>query len=434
MGEIYSRSNFVLFALGRLVSLIGAGIQMIALPLFILDTTGSASMMGIFTLLSIIPRLAATPFAGVLGDRWNRKKIMVYADFGHGVILYLLGVIALYQQITIPVLFVSTALLSVLDAFFSGATAGMLPDIVPEANLKRANSTLGLVSGISSIIGPVVGGILYGLTGILGVFFINATCFTLSAISEIFIRYEPKLRSEKLSVVGFVRDLKEGASFVFAKKGLKVLFIFAMFLNFLSAPLFYIVFPFILKTTIQFSSDQYGYLQSAFVVGALIGNIVIIKFLLKASNRKMLIGGLFAQYGFLFLFALTLFQPMFGWLQSRLSLYFWIGAAFFALTGYFNTLVNVPINTNLQVMTPTHIRSRVFSVLDLLSQIMIPIGAVIYGYLMDNIPVHWFLIANNALCVLVTVVFLWVAPPEVYDPHLESATTVENAVSCSGNL
>ena len=430
MGEVYRRSNFVLFALGRLVSLIGAGVQMIALPLFILDATGSASTMGIFTLLSIVPRLAATPFAGVLGDRWNRKKIMVYADFGHGILLYLLGFIALSGQMTISILFISTALLSILDAFFSGATAGMIPDIVPQSHLKKANSTLGFVSSVSNIIGPVIGGILYGVTGIVGVFFINATCFTLSAISEMFIRYQPKLRTEKLTLIGFVTDLREGASFVFRKRGLRALFLFAMALNFISAPLFYIVYPFILKTTIQFSSQQYGYLQSAFVVGSLIGNLIIIRFLLKASNKKMLLGGLFSQYGVQYFFAITLFQPLFGWLQNRLFLYFWVFGAFFATIGFFNTLVNVPIHTNLQVMTPTEIRSRVFSVLDLLAQIMVPIGAVIYGFLMDRLPVHWFLIANNSLCILVTVVFLWIAPPEVYDPHLEGKTKTDNATPC----
>jgi len=433
MGGVYSKSNFVLFALGRLVSLIGAGIQMIALPLFILDVTGSASTMGIFTLLSIIPRLAATPFAGVLGDRWNRKKIMVNADFGHGILLYLLGFIALSGQITIPIVFISTALLSILDAFFSGATAGMIPDIIPKSNLKKANSTLGFVSSVSNIIGPVIGGILYGFSGILGVFFINATCFTLSAISEMFIRYQPKLRTEKLTLIGFLNDLKEGASFVFKKRGLKALFLFAMVLNFLSTPIVYIVYPFTLKTIIQFSSQQYGYIQSAFVVGSLVGNLVIIKFLLKASNKKMLLGGLFSQYGVQYFFAVTLFQPLFGWLQNQLFLYFWVVAAFFATIGFFNTLVNVPIHTNLQMMTPTEIRSRVFSVLDLLSQVMVPIGAVIYGFMMDRLPVHWFLIANNSLCVLVTVVFLRVAPPEVYDPHLEGKTKAENASPCLEN-
>jgi len=85
--------NFVLFALGRLVSLVGSGIQMVAIPLYILDLTGSGAAMGIFTLLGMIPRLLAAPFAGVIGDRWNRKKIMVWTDFLRGIlILYLSGI------------------------------------------------------------------------------------------------------------------------------------------------------------------------------------------------------------------------------------------------------------------------------------------------------------------------------------------------------
>jgi MFS family permease len=427
----YRKTNFALFALGRLVSLIGAGIQMIALPLYILDITGSGTAMGFFTLLSIIPRLAATPFAGVLGDRWNRKKIMVNTDYGHGLILYGLGFLSIIGKMNIGFVFGGTVILSIFDAFFSGATSGMLPDIVPEANLKKANSTMGFVSSISRIIGPIIGGIIYGFVGIRGVFFINATCFTLSAFSEMFIVYHPELRKDRLTLSKFFIDIKEGAEFVFRKRGLKYLFIFAMLINFVSTPIFSIVYPYVLKTVIRFSSQQYGYLQSAFILGALIGNLLIIKFLLKASNKKMIVGGLFAEGLLQYVFIFSLFQPVFGFLQSAIWLYFSIIGALFAISGMFNTFVNVPIDTNLQIMTPTEIRSRVFSVLELLAQIMVPVGSVIYGFLLDRVSIQWFLVSVNTVSILLSLIFYIVAPAEVYNPHLEKTPVIEHASSAS---
>jgi MFS transporter, DHA3 family, macrolide efflux protein len=77
MNSIQQR-NLLLFIGGRLISLIGSGIQMIAIPLFILDYTGSGTLMGVFTMLCMIPMLLVAPLAGVLGDRWNRKGIAVY--------------------------------------------------------------------------------------------------------------------------------------------------------------------------------------------------------------------------------------------------------------------------------------------------------------------------------------------------------------------
>lgn len=69
--------NFWLFAMGRFVSLVGSGVQDGALPLFILDLTGSGTIMGTFMIISMLPRLLLYPIAGVLGDRINRKWIMV---------------------------------------------------------------------------------------------------------------------------------------------------------------------------------------------------------------------------------------------------------------------------------------------------------------------------------------------------------------------
>ncbi len=69
--------NFWLYATGRLVSLIGTGIQDIAVPLFILDLTGSGTMMGSFMIITMVPRLILYPLAGVVGDRLNRKWIMI---------------------------------------------------------------------------------------------------------------------------------------------------------------------------------------------------------------------------------------------------------------------------------------------------------------------------------------------------------------------
>ena len=81
------KRNFLLYSAGRLVSLIGTGVQMIALPLYILDLTGSGTLMGTFALLSMLPGLIFSPIAGVLGDRMNRKKIMVNMDYLRGIII-----------------------------------------------------------------------------------------------------------------------------------------------------------------------------------------------------------------------------------------------------------------------------------------------------------------------------------------------------------
>ena len=149
--------NFLLYVTGRLVSLIGTGVQDVALPLFILDLTGSRAMMGTFMIISMVPRLILYPIAGVFGDRVNRKWIMVWMDFGRGAVILILALLATKNLITIPVLFAAQFLVSIMNALFGPATMAMLPDIVEEEELTRGNSIVGSVNSLSMIIGPALG-------------------------------------------------------------------------------------------------------------------------------------------------------------------------------------------------------------------------------------------------------------------------------------
>src|SRR6056297_1989239 len=101
------RRNFWFFSLGRLVSLMGSGIQQVAIPLFILDLTGSGTAMGTFVLITNLPRLIFGPFAGVLGDRFDRKKIMVYMDFARGAIILLLALMTRLDALQISGLLIA---------------------------------------------------------------------------------------------------------------------------------------------------------------------------------------------------------------------------------------------------------------------------------------------------------------------------------------
>ena len=100
--------NFWLFTLGRLVSLIGSGVQALAIPLYILDLTGSGVMMGTFSVVTMLPRILFGPIAGVLGDRFNRKYIMIYMDFARGAAIILMAYLSDVGVLNLALLFVSS--------------------------------------------------------------------------------------------------------------------------------------------------------------------------------------------------------------------------------------------------------------------------------------------------------------------------------------
>lgn len=170
-------------------------------------------VMGTFMIIFLAPRLVLYPLAGVFGDRFNRKWIMVWMDFGRGTLLLIIAMLAIKNLITLPLLFGTQFLISVMDALFDPSTAAMLPDIVEAEDLTRANSIVGAIDSFSHILGPAIGGILYGLGGIKMALLVNGISFVGSGVSELFIRYFQKTKKiEKIAEV--VDDLKGGITFV----------------------------------------------------------------------------------------------------------------------------------------------------------------------------------------------------------------------------
>lgn len=410
--EIYQheKRNLALVISGRFESLVGASALMVAMPLFVLDKTGSGTIMGVFSVLQILPRILSTPIGGVLGDRLNRKHIMVLVDELRGVILFLLWLIDIFGKIDIPLLLIFTAFLSLLDGIFDGPTGAMFGDVVRKEHMKRATSFNAMANSGANIIGPVLGGLLYGFYGFKNVVLMASILYFLSGISEMFIIYRFTPKDGKVHPF---RELGEGIKFVTANKGLKFLFTFAIVINFISSPLFGVVLPYIVRTVLQFSSTQYGLLQTFFTVGALFGNFLILIALHKVSSKILMVGGLIIQEIVGVIFSIMI-MPVFGFSKSIL---FMIFSTCSFLISLFNVLVNTPLNANLQILVPSELRSRVFSVLSVMAMGITPISSALYGYLIDRLDPFWFFFSINFLGLIVSLIFVILAPDEAYNPN-----------------
>ena len=398
--------NFWLFTLGRLVSLIGSGVQALAIPLYILDLTGSGVMMGTFSVVTMLPRILFGPIAGVLGDRFNRKYIMIYMDFARGAAIILMAYLSDVGVLNLALLFVFQLVISTFDISFDPATSAMLPDIIEEHKLLKANSILGAVNSVSYIVGPALGGVLYGLFGIEIVFIINGTSFILSAISEIFIVYQQTTKKTRVSVKSVFVDIVEGIGYLKKIDGLMMVLMFAMVSNFLSTPIFTVVFPFFARTLVGFSSEQYGFLQSGWVLGVLFGNILIGTILVNKKQDKLFAEGLVTETVLNFLLA-ALFFPYFTSLFGGPSWLFFAALGIpIVVMGVFNAFVNTPLQTLFHRVLPTSHRSRVFSVISILAQIATPLGSAVFGFAVDRLPVHYLVLISCIGNAILTIVFL----------------------------
>lgn len=140
--ERFFNTNLILFLLGRMVSDTGTSMQMMIMPLYIIDIGGSAATIGLFSFLSLVPALIVYPFAGVLGDRMNRKTIMVVTDFVSAGVILGLAFISYFNRLSLILLLSVQVIISLLNGLFDPSTRGMLPRLVEPDKLTGANSTV----------------------------------------------------------------------------------------------------------------------------------------------------------------------------------------------------------------------------------------------------------------------------------------------------
>lgn len=412
--------NLWMYIGSRFISLIGSGIQMIALPLYILDITGSGTLMGVFSILTLVPALLTAPFSGIIGDRRNRRNIMIAMDLGRGTIICFLGILAMTGNISIYILFSFQVIISIMDSLFNSSSAALMPDLIPKEELMQATSAKGGFDAASMILGPVLGGVIYGIWGIKMVFYINGISFIISSIFTMFIIYNKKVsKKEKITTKIFLSEISETLRFIALKRGLLQLFTFAMISNFLMAPMFSIIMPYVLKKEIGFSSQQYGYIMCFFTVGILLGNVGISIYFKKLGSKKLMRVGLIIESILTVLICVLVFPKIVSiYNGATLGLFLSIGICCVSM-GFFNAFVNTPISTNLQKLVPDEMRSRFFSILGMFSQGAIPLGSLLFGILLDLIKYYNLLTIINILSIIVSAVFLIRACDEAYEAKNE---------------
>lgn len=412
--------NFLMFMGGRFVSLIGSGIQTIALPLYILDVTGSGTLMGLFSILTLAPALLTAPFSGILGDRKNRKSIMIYTDIGRGILLCILAILAMIGDFNIYILFIAQVFISIMDSLFNASSSALMPELINNDKLIEANSTKGMLDAASAILGPALGGIIYGVFGIKTVFFINGVSFVISAVFSMFIIYNKKIEIQaQIDMKIILNENFETLKFIKSKRGLMQLFTFAMISNFLFVPMLDILIPYALRKGLGFGSDQYGYLIGFFTVGILLGNVSISTYFKKLGLKKLMKTGLIVETIILVVFSALFFPQIVKIFGGATAILFISMLVCCLAMGFSNAFVNTPIATNLQNLVPDEMRSRFFSILGMFSLGAVPVGSLIFGILIDLIKYYDLLTFINMVSILAAGIFLIKACEEAYEAKTE---------------
>ncbi|QQQ80491.1 MFS transporter [Saccharothrix sp. 6-C] len=157
------------------VSEIGDWVVLVALPVYVYQRTGSAAATATTFVVALLPGLALSPPAGVLADRWDRRKLMLLVSLAQAVTLLplLTGDLVLVNVVT--------AVQAALAALFEPAKNALLPTLVPREQVPAANGLVALNANLARLVGASLGGLLLGCTGLPGVVLVDVASFLLAA-------------------------------------------------------------------------------------------------------------------------------------------------------------------------------------------------------------------------------------------------------------
>lgn len=398
------RANLILFVAGKFVSLFGTQIYSFAIGLYVLEKTSSGLSFASSIIFSMLPRVIIGPVAGVVADRFNRKKIAVGMDFLCGVLMVLFFTLSKLNGIKLYYIYIFSFLLSTANVFFDVAMEASKPNLVERRNLTKINSLSQSINSIAAISGPSLGGLVYGILNIQWFLLINGICFILSGISEMFINFEynkvidESKEKENLSVVG---ELKEGIAFFRSNKVLFSIMSFSLIINFAMQLSITVPLPYILTNTLQLTSMQYGTVKGAWPVGILLGSILLSFLPQRDKIFKQTAIFLSIFIGILMAIALPV-MPMWDGYSS--NLYFIYYMLIMGAGGLIVAFIDIPIMVVFQKLVPDEVRGRVFSLIGTMSIGIAPLGLLIAGALIDYIPT-WILPISAGVILIIRLIF-----------------------------
>jgi MFS family permease len=364
----------------RAISFIGDGVAITSLVLHLQSTNGTGTAVGALLLAQALPHLIG-PFAGVISDRTDQRRLMIGCDLGR---LVVFG-IAAWLLPALPGLIALVATASVLDTVFAPAGRSAIPAIVDEEDLLSANAWLGTALNMQVAIGPLLGGLLVAALGIRGALAADALSFLLSAVVLLGVPKLPPIRSGSART-SFLADTREGLAYVRRHTVARAVVV-TLFLGVAFAGIDNVALVFLSREVLGTGALGFGIVAGAFGIGMLVASVVLSSGRSR-SPRALFIGGwTLTAAGTL----LTGFAPV-----------LWVAVAAQAIGGAGNGADNVASDTLIQRSVPREMLGRVFGVTSTAAFVGAGIAYAAGGPLLDaTSPRSVFLVAGVGVLAVV---------------------------------
>lgn len=378
--KLFSK-DFTLVVIGQIISLFGNAAVRFALPLYLLNLTGSSALFGTVTACAFLPAILLSPVGGIIADRVNKRNVMVVLDFLTALVILIFS-LRMEGGSLVLLLTVTMMLLYGIAGAYQPSVQASIPVLVHQEQFMAANSVINTISSFSSLMGPVLGGVLYSAYGLKPVLWICMACFTASAVMEIFIQIPFQKQPARGSVWKTARvDFAESIRFIRKEKPViaKVVLEVCGINLFLSAMII-VALPYLVTEVLDFGADQAnrlcGFAEGALAAGGLAGGICAGVFAGRLSIRRA--GNLVIACA---LCVLPVSAVLLLSSSGPLCYLVLVVCCFFIMV--FSTIFSVQMLSFVQTETPKNLIGKVIAVILTVTMCAQPLGNALYGVLFE---------------------------------------------------
>lgn len=375
MKTIVSLKDFLILWSGQSLSQLGSSMTSFTLIIWAYEKQGTVMSIALLSVFSYIPYVLVSLFAGVIVDKFQKKKIMIICDTIAAICSFCVLIMVLTDALQVWHLFVINSITGFMNAFQSPASKVAITLIVPKEYYGRTSGLRSLSESIVSIFHPILATMIISFFGITVVIVVDLLTFVIAFFTLLFFVKIPSTSTvgiQNLSKSNFISETFKGFTYLKDNRGFLYLMLFMATINLMAAIALYSILPPMILCRTSSNEQILGIVMSAAGVGGIVGSLLVSIIRAPKSNIKTIF--MSAALSFL------LGDIFFG--VGRNS-FVWVFAAFAGSLPI--PFLNAAENSLLHSKIPTNMQGRIFSIRGTFQFVTLPIGYLIGGFLSDRV-------------------------------------------------
>lgn len=411
MRDSFSQRPLRFVFAANLISMVGSGMNSAAVAWYILKATHSETALGTFAVLQTVPAMLMLPFTGVVIDREDRRRLVMWLDAIRAVIIVIVAILAFRGGVQVWQLYLMNTLVAAGFWMFWPTITALIQELTPEGEFVHSNTfLLAGVQGGFLIAGAIVG-FIYDHIGLGGVLLLDVSTYVVSFLCYLAVRkgrhlviHADELRADIAAAESqferFWREMREGLHFLRDHRAVVMLGIsWALFLGAMVTGV--VVTPSLSDRVFHAGAKGYGWLNAGWGTGAFVSA-------LYAPQMISLLGGRRAiAFSMAILSVCVAFAPISGLLWLAIATYFVMGSA--------RGVGGVAMNTSLMEMVPKHLMGRVQNTFYFAGTFLQLVLAICVGTVAHNVSLVVAFAILACVYGLSFVASSWPAEPEIVE-------------------